>query len=991
MSLFVDEGGEMPREIMAEGRATAGPPSSPSPSSGPHSSQSGVAPSVSLATSISLKYQHKIVEQLVINDGLTILGRGLGLGRIVANLLHILSASSTNANGKSCLIFLINASEFENFQLGEEFMELSWLEEAGGESTSAATTSGFSVIGAGEGTTADKRRNVYRKGGIVSVSNRILVTDFLAEVIDPSTVTGLVILHADKIRDYSNDRFVVNLYRRKNKWGFLKAISDDPESFSVGFQPLSTKLRFLKLDKAFLWPRFHVDVTSSLRSRKKDNTVTEIRVQMTSYTEKIQNALMACIEALIGELRRNNPEVASDYWSMDNALDDNFVQRIRLALEPVWHRISYTTRQIVYDLGTLKSLLLHLMERDCVEFYQELSAIVESNKPSVTKSSKTTATWLMLDESMAMIACSKARIFDKVKEEEDDGDGTTYLLEEQPKWEQLSLLLDDINSDKMSRDSSEDGPILIMCSSYHTCRQLRHYLSSSKEYRVDGSGQKVFSGRQLMVESLREYMEFNHGIGDKSLKMQRRLEELEKAAKETQAVPGEDTDDSNTEARHVSKTFLRGRRSASKRRRTRGGSIIAAHDRLLNKEIGNDQGASVNEAMVDEVESGIRSGEEEEDEDDDDSGSSSDIPRFLQYIDRYDQLIVEQFDAKSNDLLLEELMPSFIICYEPSLSFIRKVELYQAPRGAHRARCYFMYYGGSIEEQKYLNDIKREKDSFTKLIREKANMPKVFSTDEDDIKKFLPDFSQTTNTRIAGGGITALPKTKVIVDMREFRSHLPFLCYLSGLEVIPCMLTIGDYILSPKICVERKSVPDLISSLKSGHLYQQCEQMFRYYEIPTLLIEFEEGKSFSLQPFNTFKNGVLMPTTSAENTFSQRDLQLKLMVLLTSYPSLKIIWSSSPFETAKLFRELKISQEEPDVSGAINAGLNPIFDKQTFFNDASIDLIQNIPGIDSVNYVLVIEKVKSLYELSQISVEELAKIIGHEAASKVVRFFKRKV
>ena len=67
------------------------------------------------------------------------------------------------------------------------------------------------------------------------------------------------------------------------------------------------------------------------------------------------------------------------------------------------------------------------------------------------------------------------------------------------------------------------------------------------------------------------------------------------------------------------------------------------------------------------------------------------------------------------------------------------------------------------------------------------------------------------------------------------------------------MITVGDYIVSPKICIERKAIPDLISSFKSGRLYSQCEQMFRHYELPTLLIEFDESKSFSFEPFSDFK------------------------------------------------------------------------------------------------------------------------------------------
>lgn len=37
--------------------------------------------------------------------------------------------------------------------------------------------------------------------------------------------------------------------------------------------------------------------------------------------------------------------------------------------------------------------------------------------------------------------------------------------------------------------------------------------------------------------------------------------------------------------------------------------------------------------------------------------------------------------------------------------------------------------------------------------------------------------------------------------------------------IVPAMLTVGDYILTPEICVERKSIPDLVSSFNSGRLY----------------------------------------------------------------------------------------------------------------------------------------------------------------------------
>jgi len=60
-------------------------------------------------------------------------------------------------------------------------------------------------------------------------------------------------------------------------------------------------------------------------------------------------------------------------------------------------------------------------------------------------------------------------------------------------------------------------------------------------------------------------------------------------------------------------------------------------------------------------------------------------------------------------------------------------------------------------------------------------------------------------------------------------------------------LEVGDYVLTSETVVERKSVSDLVGSLASGRLYNQAEAMLRYYKRAVLLVEFEQGKPFSLQ------------------------------------------------------------------------------------------------------------------------------------------------
>lgn len=57
---------------------------------------------------------------------------------------------------------------------------------------------------------------------------------------------------------------------------------------------------------------------------------------------------------------------------------------------------------------------------------------------------------------------------------------------------------------------------------------------------------------------------------------------------------------------------------------------------------------------------------------------------------------------------------------------------------------------------------------------------------------------------------------------------------------------VGDYILSPEMCVERKSLSDLRQSFLSGRLYHQAEAMTKHYKTPILLIEFDRDKAFAL-------------------------------------------------------------------------------------------------------------------------------------------------
>ena len=59
--------------------------------------------------------------------------------------------------------------------------------------------------------------------------------------------------------------------------------------------------------------------------------------------------------------------------------------------------------------------------------------------------------------------------------------------------------------------------------------------------------------------------------------------------------------------------------------------------------------------------------------------------------------------------------------------------------------------------------------------------------------------------------------------MRDLRSSLPCMLYRTGLVLHPLTLTVGDYVLTDQLVVERKSLPDLHQSMASGRLYNQVD------------------------------------------------------------------------------------------------------------------------------------------------------------------------
>lgn len=363
---------------------------------------------------------------------------------------------------------------------------------------------------------------------------------------------------------------------------------------------------------------------------------------------------------------------------------------------------------------------------------------------------------------------------------------------------------------------------------------------------------------------------------------------------------------------------------------------------------------------------------------DTDSGNIEFV-EFTEEITGVEPVIIIQTFKKENDVLslpktLEIHKPHFIIMYDADMTAIRQIEVFQNYNISFQITVYFLIYSGAVEEQAYLTTLRRERSAFEFLISEKSTM--VIPAEQDgrsgDCAELTRDVGKSAvndllNTRKGG-----LPKPAtnplVIVDMREFRSELPVLLHRRGIDIDPVTLQIGDYILSPDMCVERKSINDLIGSLNSGRLYQQAVAMTRYYAKPMLLIEFDQNKPFDLQGRYYLSRDM-----------SSTDITAKLQLLTLHFPKLKIVWSPSPYATAQLFEEIKEGRPQPSAEVAASVGQEEGNYNDEKYNPAIMEFIRKLPGVSMQNINSILNKCESLEHLLTLSKEQLKEILQNSA------------
>jgi len=187
----------------------------------------------------------------------------------------------------------------------------------------------------------------------------------------------------------------------------------------------------------------------------------------------------------------------------------------------------------------------------------------------------------------------------------------------------------------------------------------------------------------------------------------------------------------------------------------------------------------------------------------------------------------------------------------------------------------------------------------------------------------------------------------VLFDHREVRSGIPDALAAAGIELTPEQLPAGDYLISERLVVERKTGADLAASIKDRRLFEQIARLKESFEAVVLVVEGE--------PVH----------------ISQASWQGALARALASGASL--LRTEDPDDTARwLARFHRLEGKPPSEMRGRPTPRRPTSD----LADVAEDVLRCLPGVSSVGARRLLEHFGSLRAVFSAGEPELREVEG---------------
>ncbi len=202
-----------------------------------------------------------------------------------------------------------------------------------------------------------------------------------------------------------------------------------------------------------------------------------------------------------------------------------------------------------------------------------------------------------------------------------------------------------------------------------------------------------------------------------------------------------------------------------------------------------------------------------------------------------------------------------------------------------------------------------------------------------------------------------MQELRIIMDQRERNPELITTLASKGIDVDVQTIPVGDYILSDRVCVERKTVPDFESSIINGRLFDQIERLMEGYEFPILILE---GSLEDLRLGSNVINGAIVSLY----------LNYKMLVLFSHGPN------HTAEMMASIAKQERDGKREPSVKGSFRAHTDSQLQEY---------VVGNLPGIGPKLARSLLRHFKSIKNIANANVEELMDVekIGKKKAERI--------
>ena len=194
------------------------------------------------------------------------------------------------------------------------------------------------------------------------------------------------------------------------------------------------------------------------------------------------------------------------------------------------------------------------------------------------------------------------------------------------------------------------------------------------------------------------------------------------------------------------------------------------------------------------------------------------------------------------------------------------------------------------------------------------------------------------------------PKNQVVIFV-DHRESPDVIEHFSGYDckVIKQQLSVGDYLCSDRVCVERKTADDFVSSIVDGRLFQQLEELKDNFTKPILVIE---GNNF-------------------RESMNENAIKAAMTSIILDY-EIPIIMTKDVEDTSKMIywlakREQIESQKPIGIKGK---------KKPKDIKKLQEHIISGLPGVSTKISKRILEEFKTIKNFSNATEEQLIKIDG---------------